>query len=410
MGDVVDLLAPNPAAGTNAAIAATAAGTNAAITSPAPATFAATIANGNGCGSVGRGPVSAEQANDALRAIDAINTKCDAKSAEKTAKKCPRAPGTKKAENEITSARTRWSDTDRMQLVTMVSALNPCGISKWATLCNDLNEWFAKNDRPQRNADSVRGQWGRIVKAELTAKKPTGSALVSPFRAAVLQAHKNLEDFYATKDSSEAAMQDEDDEDQSHESEDDDVIDVGDDVTPGTPDDAEKPTNDKAPSIDPKGKSGAASGAEAMAVKDSDLAPAAAKKLKMASASAIDSWRGDFGGAGSPASGSRPKANKVLADATAALLAAQEATKGESSSSASPGSDFAQIHMMMQHERAMHNVAMEARDKERERIAEAREKERERAAALDRAERAQHNTMMMMLFAKIAGATVTPDK
>jgi hypothetical protein len=41
---------------------------------------------------------------------------------------------------------------------------------------------------------------------------------------------------------------------------------------------------------------------------------------------------------------------------------------------------------------------------------EAREKERERAAALDRAERAQHNTMMMMLFAKIAGAAVTPEK
>ena len=90
MGDVVDLLAPNPAAGTNAAIAATAVGDATAMAasptsatqsnivalliSPAPATFAATIANGNGCGSVGRGPVSAEQANDALRAITAINT------------------------------------------------------------------------------------------------------------------------------------------------------------------------------------------------------------------------------------------------------------------------------------------------------------------------------------------------
>ena len=345
-----------------------------------------------------------------LRAITAINTQCGAKSAEKTAKKSKRALGTKKAEKEITSARMRWSETDRMQLVSMVSDLNPCGISKWATLCNELNEWFAKHDRPQRNAESVRGQWGKIVKAELTAKKPTGSALVSPFRAAVLQAQKNLEDFYATTDSSEAVIQGQDDEDQPDESEDDDVIDVGDDVTPCTPDAAEKPANDKAPSIDPKGKSVAASGAEVMAVKDSDLAPAAAKKLKMASASAIDSWRGDFGGTGSPACGSRPKSNKVLADATAAPLAAQEATKGVSSSSASAGSEFAQIHMMMQHERVMHNVAMEAREKERERIAEAREKERERAAALDRAERAQHNTMMMMLFAKIAGAAVTPEK
>jgi hypothetical protein len=77
-----------------------------------------------------------------LRAITAINTQCGAKSAEKTAKKSKRALGTKKAEKEITSARMRWSETDRMQLVSMVSDLNPCGISKWATLCNELNEWF----------------------------------------------------------------------------------------------------------------------------------------------------------------------------------------------------------------------------------------------------------------------------
>ena len=41
----------------------------------------------------------------------------------------------------------------------------------------------------------------KILKAETTAQKPTGEATISPFRAAVMQANRNMESLYATHDS-----------------------------------------------------------------------------------------------------------------------------------------------------------------------------------------------------------------